>query len=145
MLAGSSRRKATLVRKMSRFGEAATDYCCPLCNGPVSRCESCIACGSCSAQFPQLSSGIPDFSINRGYYYGTFDQNIMHSLLEEMDCLNWRSAIPEISSDLAARKHRSLLDQLQEARAGWKYLLGVSKDKKVLDYRRGGSERYRSP
>ena len=58
----------------------------------------------------------------------------MQSLLQKMDHLSWRSAIKQIRSDLPAEKYRSLLGQLQEARAGWKYLLGVSQDKRVLDY-----------
>jgi ubiquinone/menaquinone biosynthesis C-methylase UbiE len=119
---------------MASFGEAITDYCCPLCNGTVTCCKNLIVCGSCSAQFPQLSGGIPDFSINRGFYYGTFEQSVMQSLLQKMDHLNWRSAIKQIRRELPTRKHHSLLGQLQEARAGWKYLLGVSKDKRVLDY-----------
>jgi ubiquinone/menaquinone biosynthesis C-methylase UbiE len=119
---------------MARFGEAITDYSCPLCNGTVARCKNLIVCGSCSAQFPQLSGGIPDFSINRGFYYGTFEQRVMQSLLQKMDHLSWRSAIKQIRRELPVTEHRSLLGQLQEARAGWKYLLGVSKEKRVLDY-----------
>jgi ubiquinone/menaquinone biosynthesis C-methylase UbiE len=105
-------------------------FSCPVCRGGITFSDNAFACESCYATFKLLDGEIPDFSVNRNgggnFYDGAPPQPVMKSLVGQMNDLGWRSVVKQFLKTLPPAEQSSMLRQLSEERAAWKYLLSIS-------------------
>lgn len=103
---------------------------CPQCLGDMISRGDDLVCSNCNREYAVID-GIPLLRQDQSIYYGEFPQGELQRLLDEM----------EVDMESSLRRYlreRDAPPRLGEyilglARAGWKYLLPISEESRVLD------------
>ncbi len=108
---------------------------CPACGGGFLQregSEAILACAGCGWRYP-LKYGLPDFSHDAEFYWGELDRDVMAGLLNPGQSVEVfiKSSLRKTNPALADYLEHYVFDR---RRAGWKYLLNLPSDGRVLDF-----------
>ena len=112
----------------------ASDFICAKCGAVLyfSEPQNVCRCVTCSSAIP-VKYGIPDFSHDSQFYWGELEREAMERLLMSNSPTDQalEKELSERNADLAAYLKHYVLDP---CRAGWKFLLNLPTDGRMLDF-----------